>query len=152
MIKINLVCVGKLKEKFWVDAQNEYIKRLSKFCKFEIIEVAEKNFLPNSEQVLEEEGKDILSKLKGVSIAFDVEGKKISSQEFAKLIESVAMKSSTLTFVIGSSCGLSNAVKTSVDRRLSFGDITLPHNLFRIVALEQIYRAFMINSGSTYHK
>ena len=152
MITINLVCVGNLKEKFWRDAESEYKKRLSRFCKLNVIEVEEKNNESNTEITLSKEGKDILSKISGYVVLMDRLGKTKSSEEFAKNIEKVSLSSSEITFIIGSSCGVSNAVKERADLLISFGPNTFPHNLARIMLLEQIYRAFCINNNIKYHK
>ncbi len=152
MITINLVCVGSLKEKFWVEAQNEYIKRLQKFCKFNLIEVEDKNVSSLPKEVLQKEEKLILEKCKGGLFLFDIQGENITSEEFCKIIEKQGIISSTITFVIGGSYGVSENVKSKAIKKLSFGNITLPHNLARIVAIEQIYRAFNISNGTSYHK
>ena len=149
---INLVCVGNLKEKFWTEAQNEYIKRLSKFCKFNLCEVAEQNHASSPSETILREGKLILDKCKGDVFLFDIKGKNLSSEGFAKLIEDECQVCSTITFVIGGSYGLSEEVKKSAKGLISFGAQTLPHNLARIVAVEQIYRAFNIIKGTSYHK
>ena len=152
MIKIRLVCVGKLKEKFWVDAQNEYIKRLQKFCKFEIIELQEKNNTSSVTETLNKEGFSIIENLSGISFLFDREGDLVTSEQIAQLIKSNMQKSSVLTFVIGSSCGVSAQVKEAIKNKISLGKVTLPHNLARVVIIEQIYRAFNILQGTSYHK
>lgn len=152
MITINLVCVGNLKEKFWAEAQNEYIKRLAKFCKFNLIEVAEQNHTSSVNETITREGKLILEKCKGDMFLFDLGGKNLSSEGFAKLIEKQSQLSSMLTFVIGGSYGVSEEVKARAKALISFGAQTLPHNLARIVAIEQIYRAFNILNGTSYHK
>lgn len=152
MMTVNLICVGNLKEKFWVDAQNEYIKRLQKFCKFNLIEVEEKNFASNEIECKQKEGKAILSKIKGDMFLFDIHGKNPTSEEFSTLIEKQAFVSSAMSFVIGGSYGVSDEVKAQAKSLLSFGKQTLPHNLARIVAIEQIYRAFNISAGTSYHK
>ena len=145
MQKINIVCVGKIKEKFYRDAIDEYLKRLSRFAKVEIKELAEgKNLV--------EEGKDILKAVKGHVIALCVEGKKLSSEGLAEYTKKLCDKGEEFTFVIGSSHGLYNEVKNSAHYKLSFSDITFPHQLMRVILCEQIYRAFMINSNSEYHK
>ena len=145
MIKINFVCVGNLKEKFFEDAASEYLKRLSRFCKAEVKELAEKN---NPE----EEAESILRALKGHVIALAVEGRKCSSEAFAAKIANLADRGEEITFLIGSSEGLSNRVKERADELLSFSDMTFPHRLMRVILLEQVYRAFMINTGAKYHK
>ena len=145
MIKLNIVCVGKIKEEFYRSAVAEYVKRLSRFCKVEIKEIPEgKN--------LEEEAEGILRAAKGYVFALCIEGKKLSSENLAKEIKKLCDKGEEITFVIGSSCGLSNSVKERADFKLSFSDMTFPHQLMRVILAEQIYRAFMINSGSEYHK
>ena len=152
MITINFVCVGNLKEKFWRDAQEEYIKRLHAFCKINIIEVAERNNESNDQITLDKEGKDIVSKAKGYKILMDRQGKTLSSEEIAKRIEELSLQNSEITFIIGSSCGVSNEVDKQSNEKISFGKNTFPHNLARIMLLEQIYRAFMISSNRKYHK
>ncbi len=152
MINIRLICVGNLKEKYWTDACGEYIKRLQKFCKLSIIELAEQNKYQDTSKILQSEGNEILSNFAGKNILLDVKGKEVSSEELAKMIEVLAQTTSMVTFIIGGSYGVSEEVKKRVDEKISLGKITLPHNLARVVLLEQIYRAFMINSGSKYHK
>ena len=145
MQNIRITAVGKLKERFWKEGVAEYVKRLSRFADVEIKELPERNSL-------EEEGKDILSACRGYVIALAVEGKKLTSENFAALMKKKADEGAEMTFVIGSSCGLCSAVKQSADMLLSFSDFTFPHQLMRVILCEQIYRAFMINSGSVYHK
>ena len=145
MIKINIVCVGKIKEEFYRSAVAEYLKRLSRFAKVEIKELAEgKN--------IEEEASHILSAAKGFLIALCIEGKKLSSAGLASEIKRLCDKGEEISFVIGSSCGLSQKVKDAANLKLSFSDMTFPHQLMRVILTEQIYRAFMINSESSYHK
>jgi len=145
MQKVNIICVGKIKEEFFRSALNEYLKRLSRFAKVEIKELAEG-------KDLEEEADQILRNLKGFTFALCVEGKKISSEVLAGEIKKLCSRGEEITFIIGSSCGLSQKVKDAADFRLSFSDMTFPHQLMRVILAEQIYRAFMINSGSVYHK
>ena len=145
MQKINIVCVGKIKEKFFSDAIQEYLKRLSRFAKVEVREVAEC-------RTLEEEAALILKSAKGRIIALCIEGKKYSSEELAEYIKELTDSGTECTFIIGSSCGLSDEVKNKANLRLSFSDLTFPHQLMRVILLEQIYRAFMINGGGEYHK
>ncbi len=151
MININIVCVGKLKENFWKEAEQEYLKRLSRFCNLKIIEIEESNQI-QIEKALEIEGKDILSQIKGKTYLLAIKGKELSSEDFAKEIENSKLESSQLTFVIGSSNGVSQEVQKNLPNKISFGKVTYPHNLARVILLEQIYRAFMINTGSKYHK
>ena len=151
-MQIRLVCVGNLKEKFWQSAIEEYKKRLQKFCNLQIIELDEQNKYQDVNKILSEEGKSIIANLGGYNILLDIEGKAYSSEDLANKIKQTLLTSSTITFIIGGSYGVSDEVKRSVQERISFGRITMPHNLARVVALEQIYRAFMINSGAKYHK
>jgi len=152
MITIKFVCVGNLKEKFWIDAIVEYKKRLAKFCKFEIVEVAEQNKYQDIKKIIEVEGDDILKNVEGKVYLLDIKGKEYDSEEFAKKIEQEMQSSSTITFVIGGSYGVSEKVKSQIKDKVSFGKATYPHNLARVILIEQIYRAFMINSGAKYHK
>ena len=145
MQKITFVVVGKIKESFYREAMSEYLKRLSRFAKTEIKEITENSSL-------DIEAEDILRALKGYVIALCVEGEKLSSEGFAKKIKACTDEGKDITFVIGSSCGLSERVKNAANMRLSFSDMTFPHQLMRVILAEQVYRAFMINSGSTYHK
>lgn len=151
-MNINIVCVGNLKEKFWLEAEGEYLKRLQRFCKLSIKEVAEANKYSDIDKILSDEGRHIIESRSGHCILLDINGKEVSSEELAKKIESLMQQTSTITFIIGGSYGVSDEVKNSVDEKVSFGKITLPHNLARIVLLEQIYRSFMILSNSKYHK
>ncbi len=145
MYKINIVCVGKLKERFYSDAVAEYLKRLSRFASVSVRELAEK-------RTLAEEAELIRKELRGYVIVLAVEGVQVSSEEFAKKIRSLCDAGKEITFVIGSSCGLDGSVKAAADYALSFSKMTFPHQLMRVVLCEQIYRAFMINSGAEYHK
>lgn len=149
---INLICVGNLKEKFSKEEQEEYIKRLSAFCKLNIVEIKEQNQLENPELIKEKEGEEILKKIKGYTILCDIKSKEISSEMFAQKIEGLMQENSTINFVIGGSYGVGNKVKSVVNEKISFSPMTFPHNLFRIMLLEQIYRAFAIMNGKTYHK
>ena len=145
MQKIQFVVVGKIKESFYREAVQEYVKRLSRFAKVEIKELAEG-------VNLEAEADDILRNVKGYVIALAVEGEKTSSEGLAKKLKQCADAGKDVTFIIGSSCGLANKVKAAADMRLSFSDMTFPHQLMRVILAEQVYRAFMINAGATYHK
>lgn len=159
-MNIKIVCVGKLKEKYFKDAIAEYEKRLSRFAKFKIVQVPdekapEKLSEAQDEQVKEVEGKRILSKIKDKEyvIVTAIKGKERTSEEFAKEIQELTTYGhSDITFVIGGSLGTSPAVNKRANDLMSFGKFTLPHQLMRVVLTEQIYRAFMINSGSPYHK
>lgn len=145
MIKVNVVCIGKIKEGYLREAIAEYSKRLSRFCKLEIKELAEgKN--------LKEEALPVLKACGGYKIALCVEGKKYSSERLAATVKELCDAGKEITFIIGSSYGLDQTVKEQADLKLSFSDMTFPHQLMRVILLEQIYRAFMINGGSEYHK
>ena len=145
MQKIYFVVVGKIKESFYREAVAEYAKRLSRFVKLEIKELAEG-------ADIEAEAGDILRACKGYTIALAVEGKKLSSEKLAEKLQSLEDEGKDVTFVIGSSCGLSETVKNKADFKLSFSDMTFPHQLMRVILAEQVYRAYMINAGATYHK
>ena len=145
MQKINFVVVGKIKEAFYRAAVSEYVKRMTRFAKVEIKELSE-GVDP------EAEADDILRSVKGYVIALAVEGEKFSSEKLADKIKKLCDQGKEITFVIGSSCGLSDRVKKAADYKLSFSDMTFPHQLMRVILAEQLYRAFMINAGSTYHK
>lgn len=157
-MNIKIICVGKLKDKFFSDASKEYEKRLSRFCKCEIIEIPDrKNPDLSSEKlcldVMAKEGTDILSKIKSeYVVALCIEGQKMGSERFAEKIESLKNSSGKITFVIGGSLGLSDEVKARADLMLSFSDMTFPHAVARVLLLEQIYRGFKIISGESYHK
>ncbi len=159
-MKITIISVGKIKEKFFTEAINEYTKRLSKFCKLteEIIadERADDSFsVAEIEQVKIREGNKISNCIPKNSYVFvmDIKGKQLSSEELADKINTLGIDGkSDITFIIGGSNGLSDDVLKKADYKLSFSKMTFPHQLFKIVLLEQIYRAFKINAGETYHK
>ena len=159
-MNIKIIGVGKLKEKYLKQGIAEYAKRLGKFCKFEIVEVPdekapEKLSAAEMEGVKEKEGERILAKIKDKEYVFAlaIEGKERSSEEFAQEIAQLTTYGrSDITFVIGGSLGLGPAVLKRAETKISFGRFTLPHQLMRLVLSEQIYRAFMINNGSPYHK
>lgn len=157
-MNIDIICVGKIKEKYFTDAIAEYSKRLSRFAKVTITEVPDEKIPQNSsekvdEQIKASEGSKILSKIKdGFTVAMCIEGKQLSSTALAQKIETTMQRTNRITFIIGGSLGLSDEVKNASDLKLSFGEITLPHQLMRVVLLEQIYRAFKINANETYHK
>lgn len=160
MIKINIIAVGRLKEKYLRDGCEEYLKRLTSFSKTNIIEIAEERCTDNPsptelETVKQKEGERIIAKIPKGSyvIPMCIEGVQLSSEEFSKKIESITVSGcSEITFIIGGSFGLSDEVKALGSIKLSFGRLTLPHQLMRVVLLEQIYRAFSISSNTKYHK
>ncbi|MDR3189956.1 MAG: 23S rRNA (pseudouridine(1915)-N(3))-methyltransferase RlmH [Lactobacillaceae bacterium] len=159
-MNIRIISVGKLKEKFLKDGIAEYAKRLSKFAKFEIIEVPDEKApeqLSDAQmvQVMTKEGERILSKIKDREYVYvlAIKGAQRTSEELAHEIEQLTVRgTSDITFVIGGSLGTAPAVNARADALISFGKFTLPHQLMRLVLTEQIYRAFMINQGSPYHK
>lgn len=159
-MNIKIICVGKLKEKYFRDAIAEYQKRLSRFAKIEIVQVPdekapEKFSDAEQEKVKEIEGQRILSKIKAKEYVYvtAITGKERSSEEFAHELKNLATYGhSDVAFVIGGSLGTSAAVNKRADDLMSFGKLTMPHQLMRVVLIEQIYRVFMINSGSPYHK
>ena len=156
MPAIRLLCIGKLKEPFFKDAQDEYLKRLSAFARVEIIEKKETPLPADASEALvrkalKEEGAALLSARRGTLIALSPEGESFSSESFSALVRKYA-DVGEICFAIGGSCGLDAAVKASAAKIVSFSGMTMPHTLFRIVLLEQIYRAFMISEGRTYHK
>ena len=160
MLGVTIVAVGKIKEKFFTDAIDEYAKRLSAYCRFEVVEVKDEKTPDNPTEheinlILDREAERILQKIpKGAKvISLCVEGKQMTSEKFADLISrSTVEGTSRLVFVIGGSMGLADKVKNMSDLRLSFSEMTFPHMLMRVVLAEQIYRGFTIISGKTYHK
>ncbi|WP_247913091.1 23S rRNA (pseudouridine(1915)-N(3))-methyltransferase RlmH [Streptococcus sp. oral taxon 431] len=159
-MKIKIVTVGKLKEKYLKDGIAEYSKRISRFATVEMVELADEKTPDRAsdsenEKILDLEGNRILSKIgdREFVVVLAIEGKTLSSEEFSKQLEQASINGySTLTFVIGGSLGLSPQVKNRANLSLSFGRLTLPHQLMRLVLVEQIYRAFTIQQGSPYHK
>lgn len=159
-MNIKIVCVGKLKEKYFKDGIAEYVKRMSRFAKVKIVQVPdekapEKLSPAEMEQVKEIEGKRILDKIKDKEYVYvtAIKEKERTSEAFAKELSNLTTYGhSDITFVIGGSLGTSDAVNKRADDLISFGKFTMPHQLMRLVLIEQIYRAFMINSGSPYHK
>lgn len=156
-MKYKILVVGKIKEQYWKDAIAEYCKRLSRFVKIEICEVEEHAFLgiPNAsetEKIVNAEGQSLLQKAEGCIVALDIDGNQLDSVQLSERLERFAQNFSTVTFVIGGSYGLSQEVKRRADLRLSFGKITLPHQLCRVVLCEQLYRACAIRNNVPYHK
>lgn len=156
-MKFNIVTVGKIKENYFRDAVAEYAKRIGRFATLQIVEVEECAFcgIPNGAQVqkiIAAEGKSILQKAEGCVVAMDIGGTPIDSVGLAEFIDKASLTHSTITFVVGGSHGLSDEVKRRADCKLSFGKITLPHQLFRVVLCEQLYRACTIKNNVPYHK
>lgn len=156
MITISVVCIGNLKETYLKQAQAEYEKRLGKFCKLNITELSEVKLLNNNAggiaSVVEKESQMLSQHLSGFSILLDVKGGELTSPQLAEKINQISQTNSTITLLIGGSYGVSDELKQKVNYRLSFSKFTFPHQLARIILLEQIYRAFTINNNITYHK
>lgn len=153
MLKVNIVCVGTIKEKFFTDAISEYSKRLSKFCKLQIVEVAEESKEQSIEKKIEIESKRLKNACRGFIILLDRCKQEVSSEELSNMLDTLkSAGTSEVSFVIGGSNGVSEEFKRQANKCVSFGKITFPHQLFRVVLLEQIYRAFTISAGLPYHK
>ena len=159
MMNVRLITLGTLKEAYLRDAAAEYEKRLSAFCRFESVQLKEERLYddPSESEIknaLDKESDKILAEIppRAFCVAMCVEGKQLSSEEFAEKISSVANTTSDICFIIGSSFGLSERVKQRADMRLSVSKLTFPHQLMRVVLLEAIYRAFNIQKGTKYHK
>ena len=159
-MNITIICVGKIKEKYLTDAIKEYSKRLSKYCKLNIIEVADEKTDENAsdnlnEIVKDKEGERILKNIKDNSyiITLEIGGKMLSSEELASKIDEITMfENSNITFIIGGSLGLSKNISNISNYKLSFSKMTFPHQLMRVILLEQIYRSFRILKNEPYHK
>lgn len=147
---MKIICVGKIKEKYFIDAIKEYQKRIGKYTKLEIIELPDYNY--DIVKTINEEGKNILSKItdKDFVVTLEINGKKFSSTDLSEFIDSNISKN--ITFVIGGSNGLSRKVIERSNFSLSFSNLTFPHQLFRVILLEQIYRSFKIINNESYHK
>lgn len=143
---IKLICVGKIKEQYLKDLINDYLKRINKYHKLDIIELKDSNIIDESKEILKYvNNKDYI-------ITMDINGNKLSSVELSKKIDNLLMNYSNLTFIIGGSYGLHDDVKSVSNYSLSFSDLTFPHGLFRGLLLEQIYRSFKILNNESYHK
>ena len=157
---INIICIGKLKEKYWEDAVAEYSKRLRPYCGLKITELKEFRLRQNAgpaeeEEVKQNEGKDILDHIdpKDYVITLEIKGKKLTSEQLADKLADLGLEGrSTIDMVIGGSLGLSSEVSARADFKLSFSDMTFPHQMMRVILLEQIYRNFKIQRGEPYHK
>ena len=152
-MKINLICVGKIKEAYLRDAVDEYIKRLKAWCILNVVEIDEGNFNKSDVEIREIEGRQIKTKLRGYVIATAIDGIQKSSIEFAKEIEKLQVSGKNeISIIIGGSTGLSEEILRSANEKISFSKMTFPHQLFRVMMLEQIYRALSILNNSAYHK
>ena len=159
MLSINILCIGKVKEKFFKDAIDEYSKRLSKYCKLNILELPDEKIPDKTNPKLEDEIKtkecdNIINHIKKDSyiICLDLKGKEFSSEEFSKSIENISMQASQITFVIGGSLGLTEKILNLSKQKICFSKMTFPHQLIRVFLLEQLFRAFKISNGETYHR
>lgn len=159
MLNINLICIGKIKEKYLKDAIAEYSKRLSKYCKLNITELPDEKvpdkLYPKLEQEIKtKECNNIINHIKKDSfiIALDLQGKEFSSEEFSQKLENISMENSYITFIIGGSLGLTEDLFKICNLKICFSKMTFPHQLIRVFLLEQTFRAFKIQNGETYHR
>ena len=150
---IKIICVGKIKEKYLKDAIDEYTKRISKYTSLEIVEIQDEG-LVEEKVAMKKEGEEILKRInrKDYIICLDIDGEVIDSINFSKKIDNIYLNYSNITFIIGGSYGLSENIKNKANYHLSFSKMTFPHQLFRVLLLEQIYRAYKINNNESYHK
>ena len=159
MLAIQIICVGKLKETYLKEAISEYSKRLSKYIKLDILELPDEK-IPDEinnnimDLVKNKECNNILNHLKKDSyiIALDLKGKQFSSEEFSKNLEEISMENSHITFIIGGTLGLTDELLNKCNQKICFSKMTFPHQLIRVFLLEQIFRAFKISNGETYHR
>lgn len=159
MLSITIICVGKIKENFFRSAIDEYSKRLSKYCKLDILELPDEKIpdkVNNSiaNEIKEKECNNIINHIKKDSyiISLDLKGKEFSSEDFSKKIDDISMQNSKISFIIGGSLGLTDKVLSISNEKICFSKMTFPHQLIRIFLVEQIYRAFKISNGENYHK
>lgn len=145
--KLRLITVGKLKERYFKEAVDEYAKRLGRFCDFEIIELRE-----SPDEDVKSECEAIIKSIKGYCVLFDIGGEMLTSEQLSEKTDKAYLSADTVSFIIGSSRGVDDRVREAADLRISFGRATFPHQLFRVMAAEQIYRAFTISEGVKYHK
>ena len=159
MLNINIICVGKIKEKYLKDAIEEYSKRLSRYCKLNIIELPDEK-IPDklndslSHEIKKKECNNIINHIKKDSyiIALDLKGKQFTSEEFSKKLENISMENSSITFIIGGSLGLNEDLLSKCHEKVCFSKMTFPHQLIRVFLLEQIFRSFKISNNETYHR
>lgn len=156
MLKINLITMGDIKEKYLKDAIQEYAKRISRFAELKIIELKENAPKSNSASeitnCLKKDAEEIKKHLKGHLICLDIAGKQISSEEFADRIQKISLTSSEISFIIGASNGIHDKIKSLCHEKISFSRMTFPHQLMRVIFLEQLYRSFTIINNISYHK
>ena len=149
---IRIICIGKIKEKYFTEAIKEYLKRITKYSKIEIVEL--QDYEGDIKTVLKRESEEILNHLKEKSyiITLEIDGSLLSSLELSKKIDNIMLNNPNITFIIGGSYGLDEEVKKISNYKLSFSKLTFPHQLFRVILLEQIYRSFKIINNESYHK
>ena len=154
MLKINLIAMGDIKEKFFKEAIDEYKKRISRFAEIKIIELKENAPKNNGEinSCLKKDAEEIKKHIKGYAICLDIKGKMLSSEELAKKIDNLTLNNSEVSFIIGASNGLDEEIKNICKERFSFSLLTFPHQLMRVIFLEQLYRSFTILNNIAYHK
>ena len=154
MLKINLIVMGDIKEKYFKEAIEEYKKRLSRFADIKIIELKENAPKNNGEilSCLKKDAEEIKKHIKGYPICLDIKGKMLSSEELAKKIDTLSLSNSEISFIIGASNGIDEEIKNLCKERISFSPLTFPHQLMRVIFLEQLYRAFTILNNIAYHK
>lgn len=152
MLKINLICVGNLKDKFFIDACDEYLKRLSRFASIKVIELKECTKYDNTEKIKEAEEEEILKAIKGYCVLLDLKGNDVSSEEFSEKLETISKTNSEISFIIGGSYGVTQKIRNMANEVIKVSKMTFPHRLFRVMLLEQIYRAFTIQFNIGYHK
>lgn len=156
MIKINLICMGSLKEKYLKDAVDEYQKRISRFAQLKIIELKENIASSNSDadiiKALNKDAEEIKKHLKGYVICLDVQSPMMTSEEFSNKLEKISLNNSEISFIIGASNGIDKSIKQLSNVKISFSPMTFPHQLMRVIFLEQLYRAFTISNNIAYHK
>ena len=160
MISIHILCVGKIKEKFWGEAISEYSKRLSKYCHLDIVEVQDskipdKTSIAMEKQIKDEETSRLIAQLKKDTyiVCLDLNGKEYTSPEFSERIQKLAVEgNSSITFVIGGTLGLGDEILRLAKEKICFSKMTFPHQLIRVFLLEQLFRAFKIANGETYHR
>ena len=159
MLTINILCIGKIKEDFFRNAINEYSKRLSKYCKLNIVELPDEKIpdklnINMTEQIKEKESNNIINHLPKDTyiICLDLTGKEYSSENFSSKLENLSQITSNITFVIGGSLGIHKNLLNKTNKKICFSKMTFPHQLIRIFLLEQIFRAFKISNGETYHR
>ena len=156
MLKINLICIGDIKEKYLRDAIQEYLKRISRFADLKIIEIKEHIAKSASEAdillALKKDAEDISKHIKGYCFCLDINAKMFSSEEFAKKFEKTTLTNGEVSFIIGASNGIADSIKSACNEKISFSPMTFPHQLMRVIFLEQLYRAFTILNHIAYHK